>query len=97
MSADQATAADAQTAEDVADLDRLGTELAARGYRTSVQTPRGQLPHLAVINPSASALAEKVYVQGQSYWWSWAERITGREDVAGAADMLARVLRAVGE
>jgi hypothetical protein len=97
MSADQATVTNAETAQDVADLDRLGAELAARGYRTAVQTPQGQLPHLAVINPSASALAEKVYVQGPSYWWSWAERITGREDVTGAADMLARVLRAVSE
>ena len=97
MSADQATVASTQTAEDVADLDRLGAELAARGYRTAVQTPQGQLPHLVVVNRSASVLAEKVYVQGQSFWWSWAERITGREDVAGAAEMLARVLRTAGE
>jgi hypothetical protein len=80
-------------ADDIADLDRLGAELIARGYKTAVQTPAGQLAHLAVINPQASVLAEKVYVQGPSFWWSWAERITSREDVTGAADMLARVLR----
>jgi hypothetical protein len=85
---------DTQT-EELADLERLGTELAARGYRTVVQTSAGQLPHLAVTNPRASVLAEKVYVQGASYWWSWAERITGREDVTGAADTLARVLSTV--
>jgi hypothetical protein len=97
MSADQATVTNAETVEDITDLDRLGAELAARGYRTAVQTPRGQLPYLAVINPSASVLAEKVYVQGASFWWSWAERIAGREDVTGAADRLARVLRTAGE
>jgi hypothetical protein len=84
-------------ADDISDLGRLGTELAARGYRTAVQTPAARLPYLAVTNPDASVLAEKVYVQGASYWWSWAEPITGRDDVSGAADVLARVLRTVSE
>jgi hypothetical protein len=69
----------------------------ARGYRTVVQTPAAQLPYLAVTNPDASVLSEKVYVQGTSYWWSWAEPITGRHDVTGAANILAYVLRTVSE
>jgi hypothetical protein len=84
-------------ADDISDLGRLGTELTARGYRTVVQAPAAQLPYLAVTNPDASVLTEKVYVQGASYWWSWAEPITGRHDVTGAANVLARVLRTVSE
>ena len=80
-------------ADDLSDLERLGAELTARGYTTAVQVSAGQLPHLAVTNPRASVLTEKVYVQGGSYFWSWAERIAGRDDVTGAADLLARVLR----
>jgi hypothetical protein len=80
-------------ADDISDLERLGAELANRGYNTAVQASAGQLPHLAVTNPRASVLTEKVYVQGTSFWWSWAERIAGREDVTGAADLLASVLR----
>jgi hypothetical protein len=38
-----------------------------------------------------------VYVQGSSYWWSWAERIAPREDATATAAILARVLRTVGE
>jgi hypothetical protein len=84
-------------ADDIFDLGRLGTELTARGYRTVVQTPAVQLPYLAVTNQDANVLTEKVYVQGASYWWSWAEPITGRDDVTSAANILARVLRSVSE
>jgi hypothetical protein len=83
--------------DDISDLGRLGTELTARGYRAAVQTPAAQLPYLAVTNPDASVLTEKVYVQGGSYWWSWAEPITSRDDVTGAANVLARVLRTVSD
>jgi hypothetical protein len=82
--------------DDISDLDRLAVELAARGFRAVVQAPAGQLPCLAVTNPEVGVLTEKVYVQGSSYWWSWAEPIAGREDVAGAADALVRVLRTAG-
>ena len=81
--------------DDIADLHRLGAALAARGYRAAVQTPAGQIPHLTVTNPRARVLTEKAYVEGTSYRWSWAERISGRDDAAGAAGILARVLRTV--
>jgi hypothetical protein len=47
--------------EELAELERLGAELAARGYHTAIHTPPGRLPYLDVRNPRASVLAEKVY------------------------------------
>ena len=83
--------------EGVADLERLAAEVTTRGLDASVRTLAERLPYLDVRNPRASALAEKVYVQGDSFWWSWAERIGGCEDVTGAAEILARVLGTAGE
>jgi len=51
--------------------------------------------YLDVRNPRVSVLVEKVFAQGESFWWSWAERIAGCEDVAEAATILVRVLRTV--
>jgi hypothetical protein len=87
---------DAQTAADIADLERLGAVVAALGLQANVRTA-GQLPYLDVRNPCAGLLAEVVYVQGSSYWWSWAERIAPREDATATAAILARVLRTAGE
>jgi hypothetical protein len=83
--------------EELADLERLGAELTARGYQTSICTPPGRLPYLDVRNPRASVLAEKVYAQADAFWFSWAERIAGCDEVTTAAAILARVLRAVDE
>lgn len=83
--------------DETADLERLGTELTALGYHAQVRTLASRLPYLDVRNPRASVLSEQVYVQGGSYWWSWAERIAPRDQVTTAAEILARVLRAVGE
>jgi hypothetical protein len=50
------------------------------------------------MNPDASALTENILaesgVDGWWYWWSWAERIAVADDVAGAADLVVRVLSA---
>jgi hypothetical protein len=89
-------ATDTQTTE-TADLEKLGAALTAMGYQAQVRTPAGRLPYLDVRNPQASVLSEQVYVQGESYWWSWAERIAPRDHVTTAAGILARVLRAAGE
>jgi hypothetical protein len=86
---------DAQVADDVSDLSRLGEELAARGYRAHLRAPADRLPFLDVTNPRASVLTERVYAQAGSFWWSWAERIAGCDQVATAAGILARVLRTV--
>ena len=80
-------------AADVADLERLAAELTARGFRTSLHAPPGRLPCLDVTNPRASVLAERVYAQAGSYWYSWAERIACCDEPATAAATLARVLR----
>jgi hypothetical protein len=39
----------------------------------------------------------KVYSQADAFWYSWAERIAGCDEVTTAAAILARVLRAVDE
>lgn len=75
---------DRQT-QDTADLERPGAELAAYGLQANVRTLGGRLPHLDVSTPRAARLSEKVYVQGDSYWWPWAERISGCDDVAAVA------------
>ncbi|MQY02874.1 hypothetical protein [Actinomadura macrotermitis] len=77
-------------------LEELGAELARRGMRVRVTQPRGQAPSLHVTNPDASALAENILAEegadGWWYWWSWAERVAPAADVAGAADLVVRVL-----
>jgi hypothetical protein len=78
---------------EIDDLERLAAELTARGLHAAVQTPQGRLPYLDVTNPQASVLTERVFAQADSYWFSWCERITGCDQTAGAADILARVLR----
>lgn len=78
-----------------ADLERLAAELTARGYQADLRIPQGRLPYLDVRNPRASVLSEKVYAQADSFWFSWAERISGCDEVTTAAGILARVLRTV--
>lgn len=83
------------TQAEQADLERLAAEMAARGYQADLRTPPGRLPYLDVRNPRASVLAERVYAQAEAFWWSWAERISGCDEVTTAAGGLARVLRTV--
>jgi hypothetical protein len=82
-------------AEEVAELDRLAAELVTLGFHTDIGTHADRLPYLDVRNPRATILGERVYAQGGSYWWSWAERIARTEDVTTAAATLASVLRTV--
>jgi hypothetical protein len=79
--------------DEQADLDKLAAELNARGLQSALHTPAGRLPYLQVTNPAATVLSEKVLAQADSFWWPWAERIAGCDDVAEAATILARVLR----
>jgi hypothetical protein len=83
--------------EERAELEKLAAALRARGFQAGLRTPEGRLPYLNVRNPRASVLAEKVYAQAGTFWWSWAEKIAGCDEVTTAAGILARVLRAVGE
>ena len=76
-------------------LDKLAAELRVRGYQAHLIAPAGRPPSLAVSNPQATVLAETVMADATSFWWPWADRIAGVADVAGAADVIARVLAAV--
>jgi hypothetical protein len=90
-----APASTTDTHTEQADLEKLAAELITRGYNANLRTPPGRLPFLDVSNPQATVLSERVYAQADSFWWSWAERIAGCDDVTTAADTLARVLRTV--
>ena len=85
-------ATDAQ-AEALHDLENLAAEMTTRGYPSTLHTPPGRLPYLDVTNPSASILSERVYASTEAFWFSWAERIAGCDEVSTAADILAQVLR----
>jgi hypothetical protein len=86
------TATDAQ-AEALHDLENLAAEMTTRGYPSTLHTPPGRLPYLDVANPHAAILSERVYASTEAYWFSWAERIAGCDEVNVAAGILAQVLR----
>jgi hypothetical protein len=71
--------------------------LATRGFQTMLRSPGDGPPCLTVRNPRASVLAESVYAEGGSFWWSWREPIAGTGEVDTAAGIVARVLRTAGE
>jgi hypothetical protein len=86
------------TAETIGRLDALAGELAACGWTSVVQTPRGKLPRLHARNPDpeAAALSEIVFALPHTdgtwgYWWPWREPIA--EEAADAAAVIVRVLR----
>jgi hypothetical protein len=84
-------------ADERADLERLATAVATRGFQTTLRALEDGTVCLAVRNPRATVLAEVVYARGGSFWWSWREPIAGCDQVATAAGILARVLRAAGD
>jgi hypothetical protein len=78
-------------------LEKLGEELARRGFGVRMVLPPGRVPSLYVVNPNARALEEHIYVGCGSdgdwwYWWSWAERIAAAEDLDAAASAVQHVL-----
>ncbi|MEU8245811.1 hypothetical protein [Nonomuraea sp. NPDC048916] len=86
-------------------LERLVSELGARGLLARVvRTQSGRL-FVRVINPNATSLSENVTCRPTAvsdlpdwwYCWSWGERMHTADDPAGAATKVARVLAAVGE
>lgn len=89
--------------DDFGHLERLVSELDARGMLARVvRTHSGRL-FVRVINPNATSLAENVTcrpseeVRDWDYCWSWGEPMHKADDPAGAATKIARVLAAVGE
>lgn len=79
--------------DEITSLEELAAEVGRRGLHATLHEPGGRLPFLEIGNPAASVLSERVYAQADAFWWSWAERIARCDQVATAADMLARVLR----
>jgi hypothetical protein len=78
-------------------LEKLADELAHRGLEAWLMAPPGRVPSLYVVNPSARALEDNVYVaRGKDgmwwFWWSWAERIGVADDLDLAAAAIVRVL-----
>ena len=78
-------------------LEKLADELSHRGLEAWLMAPPGRVPSLYVVNPSARALEENVYVGcGKDgiwwFWWSWAERVAVADDIDLAAGTIVRVL-----
>lgn len=74
----------------------LADDLGQRGFTTqAVRAGAGVC--LRVVSREAARLSEEIHVapgaDGQWwFWWSWAERITGIDDVSATADRVAHVL-----
>jgi hypothetical protein len=86
-------------------LERLVSELGARGLLARVVQTQSGRRFVRVINPNATSLSENVTCRPANaselpdwwYCWSWGERMHTADDPAGAATKVARVLAAVGE
>lgn len=85
-------------------LERLVSELGARGLLARVVQSQSGRAFVRVINPNATSLTESVTCRQETpevtdwwYCWSWGERMHLADDPAGAATKVARVLAAVGE
>jgi hypothetical protein len=85
-------------------LQRLVSELGARGLLARVVQTQSGRRFVRVINPNATSLTENVTCRPTTsdmpdwwYCWSWGERMHTADDPAGAATKVARVLAAVGE
>ncbi len=83
--------------DDFGRLERLVSELDARGLIARVVRTQSGRAFVRVINPNATSLAENVVCKSTDYWWSWGERMHRADDPAGAATKVARVLAAVSE
>lgn len=83
--------------DDTAALEKLAVELGGLGFHCRLVQPAPEMPWLEVTNPQATVLSERILAQNGWYWWPWAERLAETGDVTGAAERVARVLRASGE
>jgi hypothetical protein len=82
---------------DTAALEILAAELDARGYEARLIGRDGRPARLAVTNPEATMLTERVVAYAAWFWWPWADRIAPAADVSDAADMIARLLATAPE
>ena len=77
-------------------LERLAAALDPRDHVTTLVTGQGQAPHLMIASRHAD-LAEDVYADHRSFWWSWAEPICAVDDALTAAQKITSVLRPAQE
>ena len=81
------------TADPRSALVRLAAALDPRDHSTTLTNGPGRPPRLTVASRHAQ-LAEDIYADGDSYFWSWAERLGPVGDPAAAARKITTVLRA---
>ena len=79
-----------------ADLEKLAAEVDGRAFAVTLVTTQGR-PHLHITNRRAVQLTERIYCDGKSFWWGWAERIAPVSEVATAAAAVSRVLRSIAD
>jgi hypothetical protein len=79
-----------------AELERLAAELNHGDCEARLVMAQGRRPCVHVRNRTAGVLTENIYYGDGFYWFGWAERAAPVTDVAGAAEIVMRVLRAVG-
>ena len=77
-------------------LEALAAALDPRDYITTLVSGQGRTPHLTVISRHAD-FGDDIYADGQSYWWSFAERIAAVDDPLAAARKVTSVLRITPE
>jgi hypothetical protein len=90
------TAAAAPSDTRLEHLERLGEALVHRGFQERLSAPHERHASQQVIKPEANAHNQNILAEhgadGWWFWWSWAERIAAADDIAAAADRVARVL-----
>ncbi len=79
----------------VAELVKLAAELDGQAYAVTLMSGHDR-PHLHIANRRAPVLSERVYCEGEWFWWPWAERIADVTDLAGAVAAVDRVLQLFG-
>ncbi len=79
-----------------AELEKLAAELDGQAYAVALVTGEGLRPHLHITNRRATILRERVYSDGDHFYWGWAERIAAVADLPAAAAAIDRVLQVLG-
>src|SRR5260370_9545270 len=82
-------------AAEAAELEKLAAELDGQAYALTLMSGHGR-SHLHITNRRAPVLSERVYCEGDWFWWPWAERVAAVADLAGAVAAVDRVLQVLG-
>jgi len=73
-------------------LEALAAAFDPKEFATALVSGEGRVPRLTVVSRPAHT-SQDVYVDGDWFWYSWAERIAAVSDVAQAAAKVADMLR----